>query len=542
MSTYKNINRIFCFALVIFAFGFGGCVNDLDTTPIDPNISDKDNTYKDLYDYEQGLAKLYAGFAVSGQQGPAGNPDLGGLDEGASQYLRKYWEFQELPTDEALNGWADPGQPALSEITWNPSNELVRILYYRVTFQVTLCNQFIRDLSEASLSSEEDMARIRQMKAEARFVRALAYWHGLDLFGNGIPFTTEETLVGSTPPSPPASGFGGTEIFDYIESELMDITSNDSDEQLKAENTAFVGQADKAAAHMLLSKLYLNAEVYIGQSKWAEAKTSLDKVVAAGYRLEDRYEYNFLADNYLSREIIFPIAFDGVNTQTYGGMTYLINAAVGGDMSAKEYGTSGGWGGNRSTIELVKKFEDQFENQVDPRGIFFKEHNRENTTLPEFKDGYAVGKYKNVTSLGYPGSDPNLSFMDTNFPMFRLADAYLMLAEVEFRMGGSISDWSRIESLWDRAGVPQNIQSQYKAAASVDPAQFLLDERARELYWEGHRRTDLVRFGKFVKDYNWPFKGGSPTGNASIAERYNVLPIPGTELVANPNLKQNPMW
>ncbi|PWJ42483.1 RagB/SusD family nutrient uptake outer membrane protein [Sediminitomix flava] len=543
MKIQKYIMKGAVVATAALSLTFSSCINDLNVDPIDPNLDSKDKIYTDLNSYEQGLAKIYAGLAVSGQKGPAGAPDLGGLDEGASQYLRKYWEFQELPTDEAINGWGDPGQPELSQATWAASNVLVEILYYRMTYQITLANQFIRDTEGADFGEDDPTDRMNQMRAEARYLRAMSYWHALDFYGNGIPFTDENSAIGSTPPAPPASGFGGTEIFEFIESELMEITSEDAVQQLKAAKAGFVGQADKAAAYMLLAKLYMNAEVYTGTPRWEDAKVYLEKVINAGYSLEGDYANNFMADNYLSQEIIFSVNYDGLYTQSYGGTTFLIHGAVGGDMSAEEYGIDSGWGGHRSTTALVEKFEDGNEVQVDPRGMFYREHDRANTDLTKFTDGYAVVKYTNKSRLGYNGSDPNLTFVDTNFPVFRLADAYLMLAEAEMRMGGvSGTSMANLEEIWTRGNVSSDLQTAYKAELSSNPEGFLLDERARELYWEGHRRTDLVRFGQFsTSEYVWPWKGGDVNGKG-LESKFDLLPLPSSEINANPKLKQNPAW
>jgi hypothetical protein len=121
--------------------------------------------------------------------------------------------------------------------------------------------------------------------------------------------------------------------------------------------------------------------------------------------------------------------------------------------------------------------------------------------------------------------------------MFRLADAYLMYAEAVVR-GGTGGDMATavgyINDLRNRAygSTMGNI-----TMADLD-LPFLLDERSRELYWECHRRTDLIRFGKFTAGYNWTWKGGTKEGN-DVNEKYNIFPIPSSDLGANPNLQQN---
>ena len=172
----------------------------------------------------------------------------------------------------------------------------------------------------------------------------------LDMFGTG-PFVTEEDQIGSFffPEQATAE-----ELYNYIETELLDLET-----LLPDPRTNEYGRVDKAAAWMLLSKLYLNSEVYIDTQKYTECITYTNKIIGAGYSLEPTYANLFLADNNLrTNEIIFPIISDGDSIQTWGGMTFIIHSSVGGDMPASESGIDGGWGGNRTTKALVEKFDD----------------------------------------------------------------------------------------------------------------------------------------------------------------------------------------
>ncbi|HWK88600.1 MAG TPA: RagB/SusD family nutrient uptake outer membrane protein, partial [Longimicrobium sp.] len=148
----------------------------------------------------------------------------------------------------------------------------------------------------------------------------------------------------------------------------------------------------------------------------------------------------------------------------------------------------------------------------------------------------AAPKFRNVTSTGAAGSDQN--FPDTDFPMFRLGDAYLMYAEAFLRGGGGTQALALqyVNALRQRA--------YGNATGNVTAAQltldFILQERARELAWEAHRRQDLIRFGRFTGNtYIWNYKGGIPAGQAT-AVHLDLYPIPQSELLANPNLDQNP--
>src|SRR5262249_45347154 len=151
------------------------------------------NVFKDPRAYRAFLAKIYAGLAVSGQQGPAGNPDLANLDEGFSQYLRLYWEHEELPTDEAIIAWGDQGLPEMNTMLWGPSNGFVTTMYARAFYQVALVNEFLRQTTDSKLSergvSASLKADIKTFRAEARFLRALSYYHLIDLYGP-VPIVT----------------------------------------------------------------------------------------------------------------------------------------------------------------------------------------------------------------------------------------------------------------------------------------------------------------------------------------------------------------
>ncbi|TXF86725.1 RagB/SusD family nutrient uptake outer membrane protein [Neolewinella aurantiaca] len=332
------------------ATGFTSCFDDLNTVPLDPDEITADIVYDDPASYEQVLAKLYAGLSVSGQQGPSGQPDISGIDEGFSTYLRQYWKAQELTTDEAVIAWNDGNIHDYEEQDWSTSNEFIAAMYNRIFYQISLANEFIRESSEEKLASRGqsgDVAdRVAEYRAEARFLRALSYWHALDLFRN-VPFVTEEDAVGAFFPEQATA----SEVFAYVESELLAI----EDEMIDARQNEY-GRADRAAVWMLLAKLYLNAEVHVGDNRYADCLTYCQKIIDAGFSLEPEYANLYVADNDGSDETIFPILFDGVSTRTFGGMAFIAHAAVGGSMDPAAFGLDGGWGGTRVTSALVEKF------------------------------------------------------------------------------------------------------------------------------------------------------------------------------------------
>lgn len=515
---------------IILSSSLTSCFNDLNTIPLDEDVTTSATLYDDPASYKQVLAKIYAGLAVSGQQGPAGQPDISGIDEGFSTYIRQYYKAQELSTDEAVIAWNDGNIHDYHEQDWDANNEFVTAMYNRIYFQITVCNEFIRQTEDDKLDDRGVDANLRSdiafFRAEARFMRALSYWHALDMFRNP-PFITEEDGIGAFFPKQTTP----TELFSFLETELKELET-----LLPAPGQNEYGRADQAAAWMLLAKLYLNATVYIGESRATDCITYCQKIIdGGGYQLAPEFLHNFLADNHESPEIIFPVLFDGKNTQTWGGMTFFIHAAVGGAMKASDFGIDSGWGGTRVTAALVDKFP---ADSTDTRALFFKEgQNKEIETISVFTDGYSVTKFKNLTKDGSIGSD--ITFPDTDFPMFRLADVYLMYAEAVVRggTGGSIETAvGYVNALRERAynGAAGNITA---GDLTLD---FILDERARELFWECHRRTDLIRFGRFSNtDYLWPWKGGVKEGT-STDSKYDIFPIPSSDLGANPSLTQNP--
>ncbi|MGZ5187945.1 MAG: RagB/SusD family nutrient uptake outer membrane protein [Kaistella sp.] len=495
------------------------CVDDLRQEPITEITSA--SLYKDFGNYKNLLAKLYGGLAVGGQSGGDGNGDIADIDGGFSNYMRLLYTMQVVTTDEAVIGWNDGTLHEFHKMIWTPTNEFNNAMYYRLYTEIAFCNEFIKNTTDEKLGlngiTGQNLEDAKTMRAEAKFLRAQAYYHLLDLYGN-VPFV-DETTFGTVP-----TQIKRADLFNYVESQLLEVSN-----ELKAPKMNEYGRADQAAAWSLLARLYLNSKVYTGAEKYGEVITYTQKVISAGYALNSSYANLFLADNHINNpENIFSIVYDGVNTQTNGGTTFLVHAAIGGTMNPAEFGVNGGWGGIRTTKALVNKFEAN-----DLRGRFYKDgQTLEINDLGNFNDGYAFIKYKNVKSNGAPGVHDN--WVEADLPVYRLGDIYLMYAEATVR-GGSGGNMATaigyVNALRARSNASQ---------ISVLDLNFILDERSRELSWELTRRTDLIRFGKFTTSaYLWPWKGNVKDGIA-VAEYRNLFPIPNNDLVVNPNLVQNP--
>ena len=623
----KNIFKKLIFVLSLSAI-ITSCHDDLNQSPIDPDSFTEEDVFASVDEARGALAKLYASLALTGQQGPAGNADIADIDEGFSQFSRMLFNLNEITTDHAVVGWGDPGLPDLHGMYWSSSNDFTEAMYYRLAQEVTFCNSFIMNAS--NLSGDEVQTYI----AEARFLRAYAYYNLLDLYGN-VPITTEITTELPTQSS-------RTDVFNFIEEELLA-----SEVSLAAANE--YGRVDKVAAHALLSRLYLNAEVWTGQSRYNECVAYSENVMNSAYSINmndangngSAYDELFLADNGSNgaqNEFIFALNFDGLQSQTWGGTTFLVHASIGGNMNPTEFGVNGGWAGLRTTKNLVNQFSvdidalnialgtqsdwglvgnatpnswdgpdlEMYEtgsNQyaiyadltagemkfrydenwgqnygdngadgtleaggsnivipssgtyyvtmdlnnatytispftADQRGMFHSSgQNLEIETIPPFSDGYAVTKFKNVDSNGNQGNDSSGTWCDTDIPLIRLAEIYLNYAEAVLRGGGGDLNTAaaRINELRERAYG----NSSGNITSSDLSLQFVLDERSKELYWEGQRRTDLVRYDQFTSaTYLWPFKGNEPTG-VGVDSYRNLYPLPANVISINPNLSQN---
>ena len=503
---------------LVGALGLSSCVKDLDRFPTNGDTSQ--TVYSSADKTAQAFAKVYGAFGLTGN-GDGG--DIAGIDEGASDFVRGLFNLQELPTEMAACAWGDNGVQDLHKHSWSASNEVIGGVYYRSLYQIKLASDFLKQTADKA-----NDATIRTYRAEARFLRAYQYWVLMDLFGNP-PFVDESTPTGKVYPRQ----ISRAELFTHIEKELKAIEGD-----LSTPQAAVYGRANQATAWALLSRLYLNSEVYTGKPRYAEAATYAEKVIASGkYSLKSDYAQLFMADNDQNNpEVLLSVNYDGQRSQNWGGMTFLINSSTSANAKAAtkvNMGVNGGWGGNRGTKGLSDLFTGV--ETKDKRALITPGASLEISDLTKFDEGVYVYKFRNVTSTGANGKHGDHA--DTDFPLFRLAELYLNYAEAAIRDASVDQAKALVYLNKVRERAYGSNEGNYTTLPDLNE---MLRERGRELYWEGQRRTDLIRFGKFVSgDYLWPWKGGVKDG-AAVKEIYKLYPIPEADRQANPaNLKQN---
>lgn len=525
-------------AALVLAGGLTSCVGDLDVTPIDPSTT---MTVDEAALY----TKCYANMALAGNGGANGDCDIDRLDGGTTGFVRQLWNANELTTDESICCWGDPGIPQFNYNLWDASHPMLEGFYNRLYTGIAYCNHYL------DVCDGVDATRT----AEVRFLRALYYYHLMDCWGN-VPFTT---VLSATSPEQ----IQRADLFAWIESELKEILPNMLEPAVRTSATTGYGRADQDAANLLLARLYINAEVYTGTPRWADAKAYAETVINGPHKLWTNgndnwsaYQMLFMGDNGengASQEAILPLLQDGITTTSWGTSLFVMASTWKADMDTEgNYGTNQLWAGNRARCQLVKKFfpnttdgselaytiRDMAAAAGDDRALFYGIDREFNVNNPsEFTSGFSIGKFRNTYSNG--GTPHNTQFIDTDYFLMRSAEAYLIAAEADARQnGGTISaqGLAYINALRSRA----NASSVTAAQCTLD---FILDERSRELYYEGFRRTDLIRYGYFGGEksaqYLWEWKGGVQNGQAIDAYR-NLFAIPAEDMNANPNLTQNP--
>lgn len=526
---------------------FTACIGDLDTLPLNPSDSTSETVYgADESGYIAGLTKLYFNF-VSNE-----TTDLQVSDAGASELVRAFWIVQEVTSDACKCAWEnDAWVRAMNTNTWSDAdNDATYAVYVRTLQGIAYTNEYLRQTASDRLSdrgvSSELAAKIQGFRAEARFLRAYFYWMALDVFGD-VPFTTENSPFGGGVNPKQASR---KDVFDYCISELTALAADDSPMPAARSNYP---RADKGAVLGLLARMYLNAEVYTGTPMWQEAKDACEDIFTMGYSLCPEYADLFRGDNGENpealNEVLFGISYDAEQTQSYGGTSYLTLAAIAAtDVSSTQMinGVNEGWGGIRVPYEYVEKYFNVRNADYsagtydvnDKRGRMFYIKGRSESmdgALYVFLNGWSCLKFNNIPHNmdqdSYLATAASKAYSDIDFPMIRLGEIYLIYAEACMNLEQANTALPKVQDLAARAGV---------TAPTSITQEWLIEERARELMWEGHRRTDLIRYGKFTSSsFLWTYKGGSFSGQG-FDDHMKIFAIPASELASNPELHQNP--
>ena len=557
-------------ALLLTA-SLSSCMDDLDKGNIDPNVDATPNI-TGLY------SKCYAGLIMEGNDGTA---DFTIDNNGKSTLLRNLFNFNEVPTDEAICWWSDGGIADVGYNKFDPGNATLKNLYYRLMSNISYENHFL------SL----DAAKAEKTKyAEVRVLRAYSYFLMLDFFGDP---TFIDKISAETPRQAHSynskfeSGksytraellqMGREFLFGWVEKELLAAEPDLLEAKPETDSDADYGRIDKGTCWLLLSRLYLNAGTYLnndGQNNpyWNKALEYAEKIIdpSTGYALFDDskmskeakdngykpYDLLFMGDNGsngASCEALLPLMQDGDKTQGWGGSMFYVAALWDATMqtvTAKDAATTANtWSGMRVRPQFVEKFftdpsvvvnksAKEIRNMnVDDRAILWGKGNSDGARTLEIGDndkfvkGIATPKWNNNYSNG--GTPHDSYNVDIDFFLFRVAEAYLNAAEAEMHLNGEGSAKAKkyIDALRDRAHAAK------RASYTLND---VLDERSRELYCEGLRRTDLIRFNQFggtQATYKWELKGGSTNGT-TFAKTNNLYPIPSSEIRSNKNLTQ----
>lgn len=550
------------FLLFFLSAGLVSCLGDLDTMPLDDNQLVSEQVYKTKEGYTGVLAKCYASLILTGQKGgDGGDGDLQGANEGYSGYVRLLFYLQELSTDNFLMPSSSNGLRKCLNLQWDASNaSVITWTYQRLYMSIAYCNELLRECTPAKLQQrgvwEEMQDDYAGYRAEARFIRAYCYTMLCDLFG-GVPYVDENTGVKEIPVQ-----YTRKQIFEFVENELLAIES-----ELNAPGTNEYGRIDRVADWFLLARLYLNAEVWIGENRYEQAYAQAAQVIADGhYPLASDYREIFLADNRTCPEIIWPLVQDGQRAQSSAGTNFYVKAFVNGPMN-ELYQTgvgSKGWGNVRAKRTLVDAFdaEDVLFDAQDTWGDGKKDKRAQfMTALPgqvketwdaemnmtsTFTCGYGYIKWRNVTKDDEPAPSGD-TYSSIDFPLFRTGEAYLMAAEAILRGASApktealqyvneIRTRAYMSGRYAQGGVRSDVSG--KIGLEELTLDFLLEERQRELASELTRRTDLIRFGVYTKGRVWDWKNGTRLGE-DVEDKYVLFPIPESEMTNNPQLVQN---
>lgn len=498
-----------------------------------PAINDETSISEDsLYN------KIYSRLTQTGNGSPNEISDINDIDIGETGFFRGYVTLQESGADHLYWIWNDVGMYELTQNSVTADNEISKAFFRRLYYNIWLCNSY--------LNRTKGQTNLTTKRAEVRFLRAYFYYYLLDMFGN-VPIITDNASFLTTPQSTRA------ELYQFVESELM-AAENDLPNVGQKEDYYRV---DKAAAWLLLSRLYINSEVYSGTADYNKAAQYAYQVINSSYDLATHYKWIFMGDNdnqskvnNAYKEIILAGRQDGKDRRSYAGSIYAV-AAFSDNSSMPSTGITDSWKCYTSRAQLPALFfadpsaitegtaDDVTSAAKDDRARFCVSYNGNQWKYNhlngccDFFGGWAIQKWSNLMAdSSYVQSSPQ--WPETDIPFMRKAEAYLNYAEALLRGATPINNLSAIEAV-------NTLRSRANATLFENiTLDEILNERGREFYAEGYRRTDLIRFGKFGGDtyYQWEMKRGGHYGR-DFPEYMNLYPIPSLFLPAIPQGVQN---
>lgn len=460
-------------------------------------------------------------------------------------YTNLYWTFghkygigRDAGTDILVvpqrgGDWLDGGEwQRWHRLTITPSDAYVEFWWNLMYKGVTTCNRLIFGLEQDQF---KEIPQAKLAVSELRAFRAFYYWYLMDIYGN-VPLVTKFDVPVDFKPETSSR----KDIFNFIESELKEVLPDLS----KTTGSKIYSKVNYYVAQMILAKIYLNSQEYAGIESWDKANAALDEIINSGkYSLEANYFDNFTDNPMNSKEIIFGVPMDKVNAQGMEVILFTLHYAL-----KDKFGLSEAtWNGLSAQEAFFKSFDATdkrrdgllFGKQYDANGTQITDPSYEkfNPNNPTYKDPDGAGlnltpeinmlapnclRQAGARIVKWFPTKGTPRYMDNDFPIFRYADVLLMKAEILLRQNKMSDALPFFNQVRTRAGVTT------KTSITLDD---ILAERGRELYAEGHRRTDLIRFGKFL-DARWEKKDASPA-------TMKLWPIPKTQIDNNTKLKQN---
>lgn len=468
-----------------------------------------------------------------------------------------YWRLNELTADQLAlpqkgKHWYNGGDfIRLHYHTWTPAETGVENPWNKLFQGAGFCNNTLEELEgldaeNVGMTEEE----LEAAKAETRVLRAFFHMKAMDAYG-AIPIVTK---VGE-PLNPERKS--RKEVFDFVESELKE-----SAELLPDLSQQMVGRASKAAAYAMLSELYLNAKEWIGEERWDDCIAASDMILdgkvggqSGDATLEDNLTAMFATNNHLSNEVLFSVAYDYKATNYW----YKWNNDLWHYNQKEAYNAN--QNGNNGIVVIPSAY-DAFEDNdlrkstwmlIGPQYkygtknpilgseeykgkplVFVKEirRNSEGKTQSDMTQGEENSGARFAKYL--PGSIDDDNYWSNDMVIYRVAEIYFNKAEALMRKNGGTVTSDAVElvnAVRKRAFAAKDWPSAQYTTSTLTMDE-LLAERGREFIFEGKRRTDLIRFGKFDTSSWWDHKPSS-------AEK-KVFPIPAAQIASNPNLTQNP--